>query len=46
LLKSVRVVSYAELRADEFKGLPRSDPAQRHDQLAQRALEYTYRLHD
>ncbi len=44
LLKSFRVVSYADLQADEFKGLPRSDPAQRHQQLAQRALEYTYRL--
>jgi hypothetical protein len=46
LLKSFRVVSYADLRADEFRALPRSDSAQRHEQLAQRALEYTYRLHD
>jgi hypothetical protein len=46
LLKSFRVVSYADLRADEFKDLPRSDSAQRQAQLAQRALEYTYRLRD
>lgn len=46
LLRSVRVVSFADLQADEFKALPRSDPAQRHEQLAQRALEYTYRLRD
>jgi hypothetical protein len=46
LLQSFRVVSYADLRAAEFKDLPRSDFAQRREQLAQRALEYTYRLHD
>jgi hypothetical protein len=46
LLKSFRVVTYADLQADEFKDLPRSGPVQRQAQLAQRALEYTYRLRD
>jgi hypothetical protein len=46
LLKSFRTVSYADLLGDEFKDLPRCSPAQRQEQLAQRALEYSYRLRD
>lgn len=46
LLKGVRVVTSAELASKEFDGLTRSAPGQRQEQLAQRALEYTYRLRD